>query len=255
MVSIKINQIIENYFYLLVSLSLITIFNFIIFSNFTNIYLLIILSILISLVIFIFYHLSLNYLNIPVKKLNHLYKLKSNYLIKPFLIPKLNKNYIIFLEDKNNIYLISIFKIYSIPKGIQQNLEKFIRGLASNSINFFRIYTYDYSNNQNLIPVFYNKENRTQFLDYNNAPIYLDNDINKIQQIYPQKWETNIYFGCFLKIKRKFKYNFLTKNCCIFEKKLSIIQTLFYNTFPHTKIKLLKENELKDFVNQLMFLI
>ena len=230
-----INRIINYKFFITGSICLMAL-SILSLISFLDIYIAIMISLVISITFFIVYLVVLKLITTKFKKIDNKLIIKQDQSLKLFKIKnKLRKDPIVFLDNNKNVYAISVFKIKAIPLSIQTNFLKLVRGVASNNINFFTIYSYSNTPDMNQL---------------NNGDIDNDEDwINSFPEILTrnldtsldktEKWITNILFGCYIKSDKHVNSENIYELYKKIEHKLSILESIFSGSFPHGKLELL----------------
>lgn len=231
---------------------------FILITKILSIYLLLSLSILISVFISLFFF-GLNYYilrnNKGFKKIAEQsftkIKLKQNQIL--FFLKKDGKvlQDVIFKQTENSTSALALFRIENIPLGIKDSLYKYIKSLYRHTTDFIWFY------NVSTQSININQSNTTDSTSnifehtFFNTIEEIDNEINNKKK----QSSTDIIFG-----HRKIVY----KNLKVQEKldnlykhvKTSIIKTnsKLAEALPHAKIKLLTFNELKYIIKNSFFI-
>jgi len=167
-------------------------------------------------------------------------KNKRVLLINPTRLPKLYRlknnienDHIILLDNGKTLSALAIFRIASIPLGIQSNLKKFIRSMADNNLCFFRIYDYSFVSVNEI------NNNNDRYLQWADdfPELFLNFHDNIPSRM--EKWKTEILYGCFYKLKGNLNEKNIQKVYNIIDTNLLIMKSIFSNAFAHVEFEIL----------------
>ncbi|MHA1268645.1 MAG: hypothetical protein ACTSPY_02555 [Candidatus Helarchaeota archaeon] len=205
------------------------------------------ISLFISLGLLFLTYIILNHYNKIFTKEKFIVRIKSHIQPQIFQLKIPNTKHILFLNDGNHVYGLSIFKIASLPIGIQNYLQKFIRSMAANNINFFRVYTYQEVKKR------YRSENNREFdQNYDYTYTFPTIDQDQMEQVhFDDDWRTEIMFGCYIELDKKLKEENLIEAATNLENIILIMKSIFDKTFAHVKFKILSGNSLYNVIESI----